>query len=51
MWEAYRRTLKDHLRTPSWGRWYVDHRDVFSTALTELVEEALEELEVEGAAT
>jgi hypothetical protein len=51
MWEAYRRTLKDHLRTPSWGRWYMDHRDVFSTALTELVEEALEELEVEGAAT
>ena len=49
MWEAYRRTLKNHLRAPSWGRWYRDHSDVFSSALSELVQEALEELDAERA--
>jgi hypothetical protein len=47
MWEAYRATLKDHLRTKSWGEWFEAHRHVFSSALGEQVDEALAELERE----
>jgi len=50
MWETYQRTLKDHLRTPSWGRWYMENRDVFSTDLTLLVEKTLGELDAESSA-
>lgn len=39
MWEAYDRTLEDHLRrTPSWGDWFDENKDVFSTSLVEQVE-------------
>lgn len=48
MWESYRATLKDHLRTPSWARWFEEHRQLFSSALAEQVDEALEELSREG---
>jgi len=48
MWEAYRATLKDHLRTPSWRAWYLDHNGIFSTSLTATVRNALAELEKEG---
>lgn len=47
MWEAYRADLKRHLRTPSWASWYMDHRYVFSRALTEHVQETLKEIEAE----
>ena len=47
MWEAYRATLKDHLRTPSWGVWYHAHQHIFSVSLTELVENALAEIAAE----
>jgi len=48
MWDAYRATLKDHLRTKSWGEWFVAHRHVFSSALGEQVDQALTELERES---
>lgn len=50
MWEAYRRTLKEHLRTPSWAAWYRENSLVFSDRLTHHVEEALGELAAEEAA-
>jgi hypothetical protein len=37
MWDSYRATLKQHLRTPSWAGWYDAHRTMFSTALDELI--------------
>ena len=50
MWEAYRATLKDHLRAPSWADWYRAHQHLFSTSLTELVELSVEELAAESKA-
>lgn len=47
MWEAYHATLKEHLRTKSWGDWFQAHRHVFSSALGEQVDRALAELERE----
>jgi len=47
MWEAYRKDLRRHLQAESWARWFLEHRDVFSRALTEHVEEALREIEAE----
>jgi len=47
MWEAYRATLKDHLRIPTWSGWFLENRHVFSTALGEQVDEALRELAAE----
>jgi len=43
MWEAYERTLRTHLTSPAWGRWFLDHREIFSDALVEQVEEILGE--------
>ena len=43
LWDSYRRTLKDHLNTPSWSEWYIANRHLFSTALDELVDELLAE--------
>lgn len=53
MWESYRRTLADDLRRGSWAAWYREHSFLFSTALTEQVEEAVREREGEreGVAT
>ncbi len=48
MWEAYRATLKEHLRTPSWAEWFQENRHVFSSALAEQVDEAMKELSREG---
>lgn len=47
MWESYARTLKQHLRTPSWGEWYRANAHLFSTSLTEQVEASLREIETE----
>lgn len=44
MWDAYEATLKDHLRTPSWGVWFQENRRLFSTALGAQVDRALLEL-------
>lgn len=44
MWVAYKATLKQHLRTPSWGSWFLANRHVFSAALGLQVEEALREI-------
>jgi len=44
MWEAYQGTLKSHLRTPSWGVWFGEHRELFSEALRREVERMLKEL-------
>lgn len=49
MWEAYMRTLKVHLRVPSWGAWFMEHQELFSDALCIEVERVLEELEREAA--
>ncbi len=49
MWEAYQRTLKEHLRKPAWASWYRANAVVFSTALTEQVERALVEIGQEPA--
>ncbi len=50
MWEAYRATLKDHLRSPSWPAWYRAHQHLFSASLTELVWQAVEEIAAEKVA-
>lgn len=47
MWESYRSTLKDHLRTPSWADWYQEHRHLFSSALSVLVDQCLAEIQAE----
>ncbi len=49
MWEAYLRTLKVHLRTPSWGAWFAAHQEIFSDALRREVRRIMEELEREAA--
>ncbi len=47
MWESYERTLREHLRTPSWGAWFNLNRHVFSDALQTHVDRVLAELEDE----
>ena len=44
MWESYDRTLRDHLRNPSWAQWFHANRHVFSDALQEHVEKIMDEL-------
>lgn len=44
MWESYRATLKDDLRTQSWAAWYQEHRHLFSSGLGDAVDEAVEEI-------
>jgi len=43
LWDSYRRTLEDHLKTPSWSEWYLANRRLFSVALDDLVREILAE--------
>jgi hypothetical protein len=50
MWLAYSATIKVHLSTQSWRDWYCANSEVFSTALTQQVDRALAELDVEQAA-
>ena len=47
MWEAYQRTLKEHLRTPAWRTWFEGNSDIFSTSLVEQVDRAVQELDEE----
>lgn len=47
MWAAYQATLKDHLRTPSWAAWFQEHRELFSSALAQQVDEAVAEIAAE----
>ena len=47
MWESYERTLRSHLRTPSWGAWFRANRHLFSDALQSQVIQVLAELEAE----
>ena len=47
MWESYERTLKDHLRIPSWGAWFQANRHVFSDSLQDHVDHVLAALEEE----
>ncbi len=49
MWEAYMRTLEVHLRVPSWGVWFMEHKEMFSDALCIEVKRILEELERKAA--
>ena len=48
MWQSYRFTLKEHLRTLSWQTWFEQNRQSFSVSLADLVGEATRELEDEG---
>ncbi len=48
MWQSYRLTLKEHLRTLSWQTWFEQNRQSFSTSLADLVVEATRDLEAEG---
>lgn len=48
MWDAYKATLKQHLRSPAWVSWYEDHAHTFSAALTQQVAEARGELAAEN---
>lgn len=50
MWAAYQATLKDHLRTRSWADWFLEHRELFSTALGRQVDDALAEIAAEARA-
>lgn len=47
MWDSYRATLKDHLCNVHWAAWYDQHRHLFSTSLSQLVDELLTEIEAE----
>ena len=47
MWQSYRETLKEHLRTLSWQTWFEQNRESFSASLVDLVGEATRELEAE----
>jgi len=49
MWGAYQATLKEHLRTPSWGQWFQENRHVFSIGLGDQVDAVLRELAEERA--
>jgi len=51
MWESYDRTLTEHLRTPSWRAWFVEHQGLFSTALVDTVLSKVEQIEREQAAS
>ena len=51
MWEAYQRTLKEHLRTPAWRMWFEDNSHIFSTSLVEQVDRAVRELDEEARAS
>ncbi len=50
MWESYRETLHEHLRTPSWAGWFQDNRSLFSSALVEEVDDQIRVIEAERAA-
>ena len=47
MWESYQRTLREHLRTPSWAAWFEANKDVFSTSLVDEVRIQLKVIEDE----
>ena len=47
MWDAYQRTLKEHLRTPAWRTWFEENSHIFSTSLVEQVDRAVRELDEE----
>ena len=47
MWDSYRDTLHEHLRTPSWARWFDENRAVFSAALVEEVDDQIRVIEQE----
>ena len=49
MWQSYRETLKQHLRTPSWRTWFEQNQESFSTSLVDLVGQAVGELEEDEA--
>ncbi|MFQ5537914.1 MAG: hypothetical protein ACE5GJ_10740 [Gemmatimonadota bacterium] len=49
MWESYQRTLKEHMRTPSWVDWFRAHHEVFSDSLCDEVERTIQELEADAA--
>ena len=48
MWEAYRRSFKDHLHGGAWVTWYLDHPHLFDQRLADEVRSILEELASEG---
>ncbi len=48
MWDSYRRSFKDHLRTEPWVAWYLDHPHLFDHRLADEVRSMLEELAGEG---
>lgn len=50
MWTAYKATLKDHLRTPSWADWFLENRNLFSESLGAQVDVTLVELAADRAA-
>jgi hypothetical protein len=47
MWDTYKATLKQHLRSAAWVSWYEEHAHQFSEALTLQVAEARSELAAE----
>ena len=48
MWEAYQRTLKEHLRTRAWQTWFERNSRLFSTSLIEQVNRMVRELDEEA---
>ncbi len=48
MYQSYKDTLKQHLRTPSWRAWFRENQGVFSTSLVKLVVRTMRELAAEG---
>ena len=51
MWESYQRTLETHLRSPSWGNWFLENKVLFSRALVEQVEGILAKIEADRRGT
>ncbi|MCE2455598.1 MAG: hypothetical protein J4G12_07210 [Gemmatimonadetes bacterium] len=48
LWESYLRSLKDHLRDPSWANWYMENSHLFDERLADVVRSLLGELADEG---
>ena len=48
LWDSYHRSLKDHLRNPSWVGWYLEFSHLFDERLADEIRAMLHELADEG---
>lgn len=48
LWASYHRSLKDHLRNPSWVGWYLEYSHLFDERLADEIRTMLDQLADEG---